>query len=581
MSTSLSTQHGKSPQSPPKEKLRVRLSRWKKERSDALFLWWLRHPYWFTLIVVVSTVTSFYWVVCFYNDIHNIQQTAHSKIMFDELLAVAGVVVGVMFGVIGWFGSVAVEKVQTEMRREISSLSDLNTKLGGNITNLEEVVRLRLHGIPEILGRAIHLVDHAMDELFVVTFTVRFGAVHRVAFEGANDVIVTIPGAAERLNFEEATSRFWERIQQRIVDIRSFRLLTVAEDARRAFATDLKQREGYANLDIERAFKDMNESWDTINTLAGRRGRTIARADLRTIATLPFQMILARLRPEPGDTKARYACLVFLVGSNTAQMTEAAAGFYTELDDFIEIYRNVAETLFAAAPQQATPQQSMKPSQKFDIHIASDVMTNTLEQQLMKLDYRRDGFAGGTQGVARPHHFSFHPQSRAEFDRKWKETEAFLSTTKPEEFFGFMEGETTAPSQQVNLPYKPFDPKVPFPFGKFQHEDCPPDKRKDFDIHISADRNTIDPRLQDLLVEKVNFYYADIIKPTGKVVRVYTFQPVGVPKMMEIFQTLADYFQKAGGLEGKIKLEVTLNYARFPLSVRVPPIITKLQESVA
>ena len=222
----------------------------------------------------------------------------------------------------------------------------------------------------------------------------------------------------------------------------------------------------------------------------------------------------------------------------------------------------------------------MKPAQKFDIHIASDVITPALEQHLVQLAYQRDGFAGVTAGIARPHHFSFHPQSRAEFDTKWKETEAFLAATKPEEFFGFLEGETTNPNQEVKLPYKPFDPKVPFPFGKLQNEECPPDKYKDFDIHVSCNPSTIDPRLRKLLEEDIGFYYADIQKSPERVVRVYTFQPVGLPKMMEIFQTLADYFQKAGGLDGKIKLEVTLNYARFPQSVRVPPIITKLAAAV-
>lgn len=218
----------------------------------------------------------------------------------------------------------------------------------------------------------------------------------------------------------------------------------------------------------------------------------------------------------------------------------------------------------------------MKSAQKFDIHIASDVMTPALEQRLAQLDYRRDGFAGGTPGIARPHHFSFHPHSREEFDAKWKETETVLAATKPPEFFGFIEGETTPASQEIPLPYKPFDPTIPFPIGRLQHEECPPDKYKDFDIHVTANPDTIDPRLKKLLEDDINFYYADIRKPTGKVVRVYTFQPIGVPRMTELFQTLADYFQKAGGLEGKIKSEVTLNYARFPQSVRVPPVLTKI-----
>lgn len=217
----------------------------------------------------------------------------------------------------------------------------------------------------------------------------------------------------------------------------------------------------------------------------------------------------------------------------------------------------------------------MQSTHKYDIHIASDVLDSEVERQLFALGYHRDEFAGGTKGIARPHHFSYHPESREEFDKFWNRAAELLSTTSPKEFFGFMEGESVSSAQVAHFEYKPFDANVPFPFGKVENVDCPTDKFKDYDVHVSADLATIDPKLKALLENEVGFYYADIRKPSGKVMRVYTFQPIGMPLSDQFFRVLSDYFQRAGGLEGKLKVEFTLNYARFPQKVRVPPVITR------
>jgi hypothetical protein len=61
------------------------------------------------------------------------------------------------------------------------------------------------------------------------------------------------------------------------------------------------------------------------------------------------------------------------------------------------------------------------------------------------------------------------------------------------------------------------------------------------------------------------------------VVRVYTFQPLGLREVPKLYRLLVDYLQKSGGLEGKIKLEATYAFARFPKNAPVPPVITKLK----
>ena len=44
----------------------------------------------------------------------------------------------------------------------------------------------------------------------------------------------------------------------------------------------------------------------------------------------------------------------------------------------------------------------------FDIHLASDVMSRSLEKRLEELGFVKDAFIGGTTGVIHPQHLSNH-----------------------------------------------------------------------------------------------------------------------------------------------------------------------------
>lgn len=203
-------------------------------------------------------------------------------------------------------------------------------------------------------------------------------------------------------------------------------------------------------------------------------------------------------------------------------------------------------------------------------------MSDRLAKQLAEVGFTRDEFIGGTTGVVHPCHYSNHPTSDDELESKWQNSLLVLSHASSDEFHGYAEAEVTPPHYRLPLPWKPFDPSVPFPFGRLEYEECPPDKHKDFDIHVTADLANIDPRLARLLEDEINFNYVDIRKPSGNVVRVYTFQPLGVKVSPNVFDLLATYFKKAGGLDGKIKLEACRAYQRFPATVAVCPIITRL-----
>lgn len=214
----------------------------------------------------------------------------------------------------------------------------------------------------------------------------------------------------------------------------------------------------------------------------------------------------------------------------------------------------------------------------FDIHLASDVMCDRLAQRLSKIGFTRDAFIGGTTGVVHPCHYSIRPASREMLDRNWIVVTNLLSEVSTADFYGYAEAEITPYKYRALLPWKPFNASADFPFVRLEHEECPLERWKQFDIHITADLSSIDCGLKRLLEDEVGFHYVDIQKPAGNVVRVYTFQPLGLTKTLHLYKALLTYFQESGGLEGKIKLETTYAFARFPRNAPVPPVLMKMPQ---
>jgi hypothetical protein len=208
---------------------------------------------------------------------------------------------------------------------------------------------------------------------------------------------------------------------------------------------------------------------------------------------------------------------------------------------------------------------------KLDVHLASDVISPRLDELFRGLGFRRDNFIGGTTGVVHPCHYSNHPDSREACRLLWDHVTAILRSASADEFFGYAEAEVTPGRFNIEIPWQPFNRAVEFPTGRLVHTTCPIDRNKDFDIHISVDLDTVDERLSELLTEQIGFYYVDIRKPGDRVVRVFTVQPVGLPQAPRLFHAWAEFLRHAGGARGKIKLEVTAAYARFPAHAPVPP----------
>jgi hypothetical protein len=217
----------------------------------------------------------------------------------------------------------------------------------------------------------------------------------------------------------------------------------------------------------------------------------------------------------------------------------------------------------------------------FDVHLASDVISPAVAQRLGEMGFVRDAFIGGTTGVVHPQHFSIHPKNLPELRALWTRIVDLLSQASPSDFYGYAEAEITPPKFRAWFDWKPFDKSVPPPIQRFEYEECPIGRYKDVDIHLTAELDSLDPGLQAVLESTINFHYVDIRRPAGSVVRVYTVQPLGVRRVAQLYKRIAEYIDRAGGLQGKIKLEATCAYARFPSDAPVCPVVVAVPELAA
>jgi hypothetical protein len=180
--------------------------------------------------------------------------------------------------------------------------------------------------------------------------------------------------------------------------------------------------------------------------------------------------------------------------------------------------------------------------------------------------------------VVHPCHYTADPATPEAMEALWLESLALLESATNDEFHGYGEAEITSARHRIEIPLKPFDPALAFPFQRFSYSECPLDGFKKFDIHVTADMATIDPRLQHRFEEVWNFNYVEIEKPDGRLVRVYTIQPFGPLISADIWQPLVDFFTACGGFEGKIKLEVCRFFERIPNDAACCPVVTRVSE---
>jgi hypothetical protein len=216
----------------------------------------------------------------------------------------------------------------------------------------------------------------------------------------------------------------------------------------------------------------------------------------------------------------------------------------------------------------------------YDVHLASDRISAELEQTFHHLGFRRDAFVGGTTGVVHPCHYSAHPSTLASFRSLWRTSTELLQDATKDAFHGYAEAEVTPGRFRRHYEWKPFEAGHTPPFGRLTYSDCPPDHYKDLDVHFTVELRSLDPNLKAILEGDLNFYFVDIRRPSGNVVRVYTFQPLGLKRAPQLFWSLADFLNNVGGFEGKIKLEATYGFGRFPEEAHVPPVLMRMPDFI-
>jgi hypothetical protein len=292
---------------------------------------------------------------------------------------VVSMLVTIYFGVIGIVSS-------------INSMREANS-LKRSVRNLEEVVRFRLEHLPALMGPAVYIMEKAIGDIFFMTFTPRLGSAHLIPLEGASGTGVSVLDETNTIEFPEAVRRFGKALEDQIKNGRKVDLLVVARnhpppqksssemepkktsktDRWMLFFQDLQKRGGgYKKLIVGDEVSKLETSFSLLNA-AEQDFLTHAQADtpgtssspltIRETSSIPFQMITAALPPRPDGTPRR-GCLIFMVGNQTAGLRDAAMGFYTEIDGFVDMFLNVGRGLFDEGKATKAASLMVRPEQE-------------------------------------------------------------------------------------------------------------------------------------------------------------------------------------------------------------------------
>jgi hypothetical protein len=246
----------------------------------------------------------------------------------------------------------ALEDLPDSIDRHIGSIKKREDDL---INHIEDATRSLLPGFAKVFEKALWMIENAERELTVVNFAINFGDSHRCNKAVASEYEKQNAGRIFANDVENFLSQFRARVEA----IPSIHILTVSDNgAREHFLRPLKTRNGYDSLDVDTALEALRAARDwTRRQIAERtnhRGANPAAVRIIETQSLPIQMLIAGLKPRPGSNELRSGCLLFMVGSETLQgiPTGDEAGFYTELEKMVAVFKNVATALIADAEKR-------------------------------------------------------------------------------------------------------------------------------------------------------------------------------------------------------------------------------------
>jgi hypothetical protein len=276
-----------------------------------------------------------------------------------------------------------------QLRMLKAAASSLNTQLGKLeqereklISGVEDATRSVLRGFPAIFEKMCKMISQAQRELWMINFTVKFGAPHV-----QNSELVGFykkKGKDLQKEVNDFLNCLLGRLQLAEAAVKDVNILTVTRKGADKNFLSLLNTNDYKALSDETIGRNGKTVKDNLldeieqakervlDTSGARRAWSGGSSTLRLfeVESLPIQLLVVGLKDN------RTGCLVFMVGTevllgrqedNKAERdatggenqtgattpVEAMVGFYTELDTVVDIYKDLARALM----KQPIPEQ--------------------------------------------------------------------------------------------------------------------------------------------------------------------------------------------------------------------------------
>ena len=241
-------------------------------------------------------------------------------------------------------------------------LQNLVSRIEQQVSNLEDASRRILEGFPKIFRQAeLMLEGERLLELDVLTFTPYFGGIHiynemmlQKFHELTGGTANTFKEQAPRVrgNLADRAKNFQRKLSSLAMqeqDQVRFRLVTFKEEElRQQFLEPLRKK--LPPTEASSIIQQMVEKHNAC--VCGIEANYAANTTVEYVKRMPLQMFIAKYGKEQDSRDVvpyeKRSCLVFFIGTDTADQGERAGGFYTELPNLINLFVDVFGSIVAA-----------------------------------------------------------------------------------------------------------------------------------------------------------------------------------------------------------------------------------------
>jgi hypothetical protein len=238
-----------------------------------------------------------------------------------------------------------------------------------------------------------------------------------------------------------------------------------------------------------------------------------------------------------------------------------------------------------------TTEEKAEPRTEFELHFAAqkDGFAPSLSADVYQLGFWDNRLVGGGavvepggEPIDVPYlhsqvglHVTWDGHDVAEYRQKKRDLKVLLERYAGA-CTGFAQGEAIRRDWDIDVDYRPFNAAFRYPLKRFDMASS--SRPKTWDIHISADRQRLDPGLEHVLVRLAGMYFIDLEKTGGRICRVFTVQGTSqAGQGHRLFACLRDYLRLAGGMQGSIKFEQKCFWAVYGQPDIIPPVIESFE----